>query len=74
LKRDLIASAKILDTLRDGFEAGDYRAAPIAATFSLATPQRPISASVKERPAGWSFIRGNNGSWHCPWSARKALR
>ncbi len=36
LKRDLVASAKILDALTDGFEAGDYRAAPIAATFPLA--------------------------------------
>ena len=36
LKRDLVASAKILDALTEGFEAGDYRAAPIVATFPLA--------------------------------------
>jgi len=35
LKRDLVASAKILDALTAGFEAGAYRAAPIAATFPL---------------------------------------
>ena len=36
LKRDLIASAKILDALTEGFETGAYRAAPIAASFPLA--------------------------------------
>jgi NADPH:quinone reductase len=36
LKRDLVASAKILGALAEGFEAGDYRAAPITATFPLA--------------------------------------
>jgi NADPH:quinone reductase-like Zn-dependent oxidoreductase len=35
LKRDLVASAKILDALAEGFEAGDYRAAPTAASFPL---------------------------------------
>lgn len=36
LKRDLVASAAILEALTPGFEAGDYRAAPIAATYPLA--------------------------------------
>lgn len=36
LKRDLVASAKILDALTEGFEVGDYHAAPIAAIFPLA--------------------------------------
>ena len=35
LKRDLIASAEILEALTPGFEAGDYRAAPIAETRPL---------------------------------------
>ena len=35
LKRDLVASAKILDALTPGFIAGDYRAAPIAETCGL---------------------------------------
>jgi NADPH:quinone reductase len=36
LKRDLIASAEILERLRSGFETGDYRPAPIAETVTLA--------------------------------------
>jgi NADPH:quinone reductase len=35
LKRDLVASARILEALADGFESGDYRAAPLAASFAL---------------------------------------
>jgi NADPH:quinone reductase-like Zn-dependent oxidoreductase len=35
LKRDLTASAKLLDALTPGFLAGDYRAAPVAETFGL---------------------------------------
>jgi NADPH2:quinone reductase len=35
LKRDLTASAKVLEALAPGFAAGDYRAAPIAETFGL---------------------------------------
>ena len=35
LKRDLIASASVLEALAAGFEAGDYRAAPISARFAL---------------------------------------
>ncbi len=36
LKRDLSASARVLDALSAGFAAGDYRAAPIEQTFPLA--------------------------------------
>ncbi|WP_166303375.1 quinone oxidoreductase family protein [Bradyrhizobium sp. 2S1] len=36
LKRDLVASADVLDALTPGFIAGDYRAAPIAETCGLA--------------------------------------
>lgn len=35
LKRDLTASAEVLEALTPGFLAGDYRAAPIAETFGL---------------------------------------
>jgi NADPH2:quinone reductase len=35
LKRDLTASARILEALTPGFEAGDYRPAPIAGTVTL---------------------------------------
>ena len=33
--RDLTASAQVLEALTAGFDAGDYRAAPIAATYAL---------------------------------------
>jgi len=36
LKRDLVASARVLEALTDGFEAGDYRAAPLAGSYPLA--------------------------------------
>jgi NADPH:quinone reductase len=36
LKRDLVASARILEALTEGFEAGDYRAAPLAGSYPLA--------------------------------------
>ena len=35
LKRDLVASARILEALTGGFEAGDYRAAALAGSFAL---------------------------------------
>ena len=35
LKRDLTASAEVLDALTPGFVAGDYRAAGIEQTFGL---------------------------------------
>jgi NADPH:quinone reductase-like Zn-dependent oxidoreductase len=39
LKRDLTASAKVLEALMPGFVAGDYRAAPIAETCGLGEAQ-----------------------------------
>jgi NADPH2:quinone reductase len=36
LKRDLVASARILEALAGGFESGDYRASPVTASFPLA--------------------------------------
>ena len=52
LKRDLTASAKVLETLTPGFAAGDYRAAPIAEASGLATAQeayRKVAAGVAGR-------------------------
>jgi NADPH:quinone reductase len=40
LKRDLVASAKVLELLTPGFMAGDYRAAPIAETCGLGQAQQ----------------------------------
>ena len=39
LKRDLVASAEVLEALTPGFMAGDYRAAPIAETCGLGEAQ-----------------------------------
>jgi NADPH2:quinone reductase len=52
LKRDLTASAEILDALAPGFVAGDYRAAPIAETFGLGEAQeayRKVGAGTAGR-------------------------
>jgi NADPH2:quinone reductase len=40
LKRDLVASAKVLELLTPGFINGDYRAAPIAETCGLGQAQQ----------------------------------
>jgi NADPH:quinone reductase-like Zn-dependent oxidoreductase len=39
LKRDLAASAQVLDSLTEGFLAGDYRAPPITGSFGLGEAQ-----------------------------------
>ena len=52
LKRNLTASAEVLDKLTPGFAAGDYRAAPIAMTFGLGQAQeayRKVAAGVAGR-------------------------
>jgi NADPH:quinone reductase len=52
LKRDLTASAEILDALGPGFVAGDYRAAPIAETCGLGEAQeayRKVAAGATGR-------------------------
>lgn len=52
LKRDLTASAKVLDALAPGFAAGDYRAAPIAEICALASVQeayRKVAAGTAGR-------------------------
>jgi NADPH2:quinone reductase len=52
LKRDLIASAKVLEALTPGFVAGDYRAPPIAETYGLGETQeayRKVAAGAAGR-------------------------
>jgi NADPH2:quinone reductase len=52
LKRDLTASAEILDALAPGFVAGDYHAAPIAETCGLAEAReayRKVAAGTAGR-------------------------
>ncbi|HTB02260.1 MAG TPA: zinc-binding alcohol dehydrogenase family protein [Bradyrhizobium sp.] len=52
LKRDLVASAEVLEVLTPGFVAGDYHAAPIMETCGLAEAQRAyreVAAGSKGR-------------------------
>ncbi|HEX2942647.1 MAG TPA: zinc-binding alcohol dehydrogenase family protein [Rhodopila sp.] len=52
LKRDLTASAAVLDVLTPGFVSGDYRAAPIAESCGLAQAQaayRKVAAGAAGR-------------------------
>jgi NADPH:quinone reductase len=52
LRRDVTASARILDALSPGFVAGDYRAAPIAETCGLGGAQeayRKVAAGAAGR-------------------------
>jgi NADPH2:quinone reductase len=52
LKRDLVASARMLESLRPGFEDGSYKAPVIAQTFMLAGAQaayRAVAAGTKGR-------------------------
>jgi NADPH:quinone reductase len=52
LKRDLIASAAVLEALTPGFIAGDYHAAPIAQTCGLSAAQdayRKVAAGAAGR-------------------------
>lgn len=52
LKRDLTASARVLDALTSGFIAGDYRAAPLSETFPLGEAQaayRKVAAGATGR-------------------------
>ena len=52
LKRDLTASAQVLEALTPGFAAGDYRAAPIAETCGLGEAQeayRKVAAGAAGR-------------------------
>jgi NADPH:quinone reductase-like Zn-dependent oxidoreductase len=52
LKRDLTASAKVLEALTPGFEAGDYRAASVAETCGLGEAQeayRKVAAGAAGR-------------------------
>jgi NADPH:quinone reductase-like Zn-dependent oxidoreductase len=56
LKRDLTASAEVLDALTPGFVAGDYRAAPIAETCGLGAAQEAY-AKVAAGAAGRIVLR-----------------
>ena len=56
LKRDLTASAQILDSLRPVFESGDYRPAPIVETVTLAGAREGY-AKVARGAAGRIVIR-----------------
>jgi NADPH2:quinone reductase len=49
LKRDLTASAEVLDALTPGFVAGDYRAAPIAETCRPWRGYRKVAAGAAGR-------------------------
>jgi len=52
LKRDLTASAQVLDALTPGFVAGDYRAAPLSETYKLSDAQtayRKVAAGAAGR-------------------------
>ncbi|MFY9968267.1 MAG: zinc-binding dehydrogenase, partial [Roseiarcus sp.] len=52
LKRDLTASAEALDALTPGFDAGDYRSAPIEETCGLSGAQeayRQVAAGAAGR-------------------------
>jgi NADPH:quinone reductase len=52
LKRDLTASAEVLDALTPGFVAGDYRAAPLSETYKLTeapSAYRKVAAGVAGR-------------------------
>jgi NADPH2:quinone reductase len=52
LKRDLTASAEVLDALTPGFVAGDYRAAPLSETYKLSEAQsayRKVAAGAAGR-------------------------
>ena len=52
LKRDLTASAEVLDALAPGFLPGDYRAAPIAEVCGLGKAQEAygkVAAGVAGR-------------------------
>ena len=56
LKRDLTASAEVLDELTPGFLAGDYRAAPIGEIFGL-SEARVAYGKVAAGVAGRVVIR-----------------
>ena len=56
LKRDLTASAEVLEFLTPGFVAGEYRAAPIAATYGLGQAQEAYRM-VAAGPAGRIVLR-----------------
>jgi NADPH:quinone reductase len=84
LKRDLTASAEVLDALTPGFVAGDYRAAPIEKTCGLGEAReayRRVAAGATGRivllprhgPRGWRGLWPRPGAISGP-SADRAYR
>jgi Zinc-binding dehydrogenase len=68
LKRDLTASARVLEALTPGFVAGDYRAAPIAETCGLGEVReayRKVAAGATGR-AQWRPPDGGLRTWIHP--------
>jgi len=63
LKRDLVASATVLDALAEGFAAGDYRAAPIAGTYPLAEAVTAYQRVAAGAP-GRIVLHPQQGSQH----------
>jgi NADPH:quinone reductase-like Zn-dependent oxidoreductase len=59
LKRDLVASASVLEALKPGFEAGDYRAAPIVEILPL-TQARAAYRKVAEGIQGRIVLHPNS--------------
>jgi NADPH2:quinone reductase len=59
LKRDLVASARVLEALAPGFEAGDYHAAPIAEALPLAEA-RAAYRKVAQGADGRIVLRPQN--------------
>ena len=56
LKRDLVASAEVLDAMAPGFLAGDYHAAPIGETCGLGEARAAYS-KVAAGAAGRVVLR-----------------
>ena len=65
LKRDLTASAEVLEALTAGFVAGDYRAAPIRETCGLGEGQEAYRKVAAGSAGRSSCGRRNRGRWRC---------
>jgi len=50
LKLDTVQSAQVMDALAPGFDAGDYRPAPIAKTFRLVDAVAAYQAVANGEP------------------------
>jgi hypothetical protein len=61
LKRDLVASTKVLDALTPGIIAGDYHAAPVAEMCGWVRCRRPTARSRPAPQAASCRFRRNSG-------------